>query len=289
VGGRDRWRELCDMVAEDDGLPTWKNAGKWTEDKLYFWYRYLDITTTAMGEKPAWPGGLAYVDLFAGTGVCTLKRSGNRIPGSVLIAANMGKPFSAIIACERNPAHADACRKRLERTRVAERCHVLLGDCNELVDRVVSMIPSNALTLAFVDPPGLDVHFSTVETLAMRARTDFVVLFADGMDISRNAEHVYRKDPNSELDRFLGPDSGWRETLDNLANPNGLTRRRCFADIYTSQLRRLLGYDYCEDNTIYDRAQPLYKLIYFSRHKRGLEFWRKAVKKQSSGQKGLFD
>lgn len=45
------------MVAEDDGLPTWKNAGKWTEDKLYFWYRYLDITTTAMGEKLAWPGG----------------------------------------------------------------------------------------------------------------------------------------------------------------------------------------------------------------------------------------
>jgi three-Cys-motif partner protein len=277
------------MVAEDDGLPTWKNAGKWTEDKLYFWYRYLDITTVAMKEKPAWSGGLAYVDLFAGTGVCTLKRSGRRIPGSVLIAANMINPFSAIIACEKNELHADACRKRLDRTTVGDQCHVLVGDCNELVGRVIRMIPRSALTLAFIDPPGLDVHFSTIETLARNARVDFVVLFADGMDVSRNAEHVYREDPNSELDAFLGPDSRWREKLDELSNPTGLARRRCFADIYTSQLRRLLGYDHCESQAIYDGGQPLYKLIYFSRHKLGLKFWRQAVKKQSSGQRSWFD
>ena len=250
MGGKDRWRELCDMVIDDDGLPTWEQAGKWTEDKLYFWYRYLDITTTAMSKNPTWSGGLAYVDLFAGTGVCKLKRSGKRIPGSVLIAANMSNPFSTIIVCEKKREHADACRKRLDGTSVRDRCHVLVGDCNELVNRVVGMLPKNALTLAFVDPPGLDVNFSTIRTLAVNARVDFVVLFADAMDIGRNAEHVYRKDPKSQLDKFLGPDSGWREKLDELRQSNRfrkttLLRGYLHVSVETpSALRLLRGQDH---------------------------------------------
>ena len=37
----DRWPELCKLVEEDDGLPT-RKAGHWTEDKLFFWNRYID-------------------------------------------------------------------------------------------------------------------------------------------------------------------------------------------------------------------------------------------------------
>ena len=42
------WDELCEKVKQPDGFPTWEEAGAWTKDKLYFWKRYIDITTTAM-------------------------------------------------------------------------------------------------------------------------------------------------------------------------------------------------------------------------------------------------
>ena len=36
---KDRWHELCEQVEEDDGLPTWDEAGHWTKDKLFFWHQ----------------------------------------------------------------------------------------------------------------------------------------------------------------------------------------------------------------------------------------------------------
>ena len=116
-----------------------------------------------------------------------------------------------------------------------------------------------------------------------------MILFADALDISRNVEHVYRQDPNSKLDQFLGCDSGWREKLDRLGSASGVKKRRLFAEIYKSQLKRHLNYAEFDDKTIRDAGKPLYKLVYASRHKLGLKFWRQAVKKDSSGQRDLFD
>jgi len=285
---KDRWHELCDSVAEDDNLATWQDADYWTERKLYFWHRYIDITTRAMVGRATWPAELAYVDLFAGAGVCTLKESGRRIPGSVLIAANSAKPFARIVACEKSPVHAEACRKRLQRTAVADRCHVLVGDCNDKVQEVADLIPQNALTLVFIDPTGLDARFETIAALAEQSRADLVVLFADAYDINRNAERVYRDDPNSKLDQVLGPSADWRKKLDALRNPTGFNKRRLFADIYKSQLRRHLGYTQFGDKTVDDRGRPLYKLIYASKHKLGLKFWLEATKKEASGQRRWF-
>ena len=286
---KDRWRELCKSVADDDGLPTWKEASSWTERKLYFWHRYIDITTQAMVGNPSWSGGLAYVDLFAGTGVCTLKGSGKRIPGSVLIAANALKPFRVMIACEKNPAHAEACQVRLGRTPVGNSCHVFVGDCNQKVQEIIHLIPRGALTMVFIDPQGLDNNFETIAALSKGGSVDFVALFADAYDINRNWERVYRDDPNSKLDLVLGPDSGWREKLGRLDNPTGLNKRKLFAEIYKSQLRRHLRYTEFGEQNIDDRGRPLYKLIYASRHPLGLKFWHEAIKKEPSGQRSLLD
>jgi three-Cys-motif partner protein len=286
----DSWRDLCEKYSEPDGLPIWKKAGLWTQDKLYFWKRYLDITTKAMYCNPAFPGGLVYVDLFGGTGVCALKDAPNRrLPGSAIIAAHAAKPFRKIIVCERNRRSAKACRARLAATSAADRCDVLDGDCNELADQVVRKIPSRALTLTFIDPTGLDVQFSTVTKLANNARVDFFVLFADALDISRNCEHVYRADENSKLDQFLGPACNWRKELDTLKNPSGVTRRKLFADIYTQQLERLLGYRHFGEKVMRCDGKPLYRLGYASKDRLGLKFWREALKEDSAGQRALFD
>ncbi|NQU09399.1 three-Cys-motif partner protein TcmP [bacterium] len=276
---------MCELVREDDGLPTWGEGGLWTKAKLYFWYRYLDITTTAMVGNPRWPGGVVYVDLFAGAGVCTPKESNERIPGSILIAANMTKPFTRVVGCEAVKEVADACRARLATTPVASRCHLLMGDCNERIGQVVDLIPAGSLTLAFIDPNGLDAKFATIATLSEHRNVDFVMLFADAYDLPRNLERLYRRDPNSKLDQVLGLDSRWRERLDELPNPTGANKRKLFRRIYEEQLRNHLGYVHIRHKAIESPNGPIYTLVYASKHKLGLKFWDEALKKEASGQR----
>jgi len=273
-----------ELVREDDGLPTWEEAGLWTRDKLYFWYRYLDITTTAMVARENLPGGVVYVDLFAGAGVCTLRESNERIPGSILIAANMTKPFVRIVGCEAAEELADACRARLAKTMVAKRCHVLTGDCNERIEDIVDLIPGRTLTLAFIDPKGLDARFTTIAALSERRKVDLVILFADAYDIPRNIEQHYRQDPTSKLDQVLGPDSQWRERLDQLPNPTGPNKRELFRQIYEGQLARHLKYVHVRHKSIRSPRGPMYTLVYASRHPLGLQFWDQALNKDSGGQ-----
>src|SRR5207249_4737603 len=109
---RDRWQELCKLVQEDDGLPV-REVRHWTQEKLWFWNRYIEITTSAMVGKPQWSAGLVYVDLFGGPGALRLRNSRRKIPGSPLIAAHSPKPFERILICEKDKKLADACDRRL--------------------------------------------------------------------------------------------------------------------------------------------------------------------------------
>ena len=283
---RDRWPDLCKLVSQDDGLPT-RDVGHWSEKKLFFWNRYIEITTIAMVGYPKWPAGLVYVDLFAGPGVCTIKNSGTRLPGSPLIATNAPKPFEKIILCEKDPETAAACEARVRKTLAGTRCTVFTGDCNERICDVAALIPDRALTLAFIDPTGLDARFDTIATLANRGRVDLLILFPDAYDVVRNVE-FYRQQPNSKLDQVLGPDSGWRTKWDQLDNRHRGNVRRKFAEIYKSQLSRHLGYKKFGEETIRNGPTPLYTLIYASKHDRGLDFWDKIATKDPSGQMDLF-
>jgi len=124
-------------------------GNNWAEKKLYFWNRYIDITTTAMvGDK--WPHGLVYVDLFSGPGVCIDRKSNRKFPGSPIIAANAPKPFSKILLCDIDPDNADACRKRMDATLVKNKVTVFEGDSNVLVSEIAQAIPPESLAIGFL-------------------------------------------------------------------------------------------------------------------------------------------
>ncbi|HEV8605559.1 MAG TPA: three-Cys-motif partner protein TcmP [Tepidisphaeraceae bacterium] len=279
---KDRWNELCKLVETDDGLPT-RKVGRWTVDKLWFWSRYLDITTRAMVGNPSWKGGLAYVDLFAGPGVCTIEGTGRRIPGSVLIAANAPKPFDVILASELQRNLADALRARLASTPAAQTSHVLVGDCNDIVHQIARKIPDRALTLAFIDPEGLHANFETIRAIASRGRVDLLILFADRMDIVRNVD-LYERQPRSKLDEFLGAASKWREKWPQLLNRTGDAVARFFANEYKTQLQQELRYQKFGEKEMRSANGPIYRLIYASKHERGLEFWDKVTGRDRGGQ-----
>ncbi len=282
---RDNWDEVCQLVHEDDGLPI-REVGSWTEDKLWFWNRYIDIATSAMVGHPAWPNGLVYVDLFAGPGVCTVRDINRRIPGSVLIAANAPKPFRQIIACELDGELARACDSRLAASPAAGRYSLIQGDCNERIDDVVRLIPKGALTLAFIDPPGLDAHLHTLRELAACGRVDMLILFPDALDALRNVG-IYTDQQESRLDMVLGADSGWRARRAALNECTGDKFRRLLATIYTEQLSAL-GYLRFGEEVISGPRGPLYRLLFASKHDRGLEFWNKISRRDKGGQRRAF-
>ncbi len=284
---KDRWQELCKLVEKDDGLPT-RTVRKWTEDKLWFWNRYIAITTTSMVGKPSWRGGLVYVDLFAGAGVCKLEKSGTRIPGSVLIAALAPKPFGRLLICEKQRTLAKACQARLEHFGAASRSQVFDGDCNERISEIAGRIPDRALTIAFIDPEGLHARFETIGTLSKRGNVDLLILFADQMDVRRNLLKTYLKQSNSKLDQFLGPDSRWRERWQELSNPTPQNERRLFAGIYRGQLKKHLGYEHFEERAFGSDRQSLYILVFAAKHELGLDFFKKAIGKDPDRQ-GTFD
>jgi three-Cys-motif partner protein len=283
---KDRWPELCKLVENSDNLPV-RDVGPWTVRKLYFWNRYIDITTSSMSSKRAWSAGVVYVDLFAGPGICEVRTTKQRIPGSVLIAANAPTPFRKILACEMDSKLALACEQRLANSPAANISKVLAGDCNERIYDLVKEIPDRALSLAFADPEGLDARFETILTLTTDRRVDLLVLFADAYDIVRNVELLYLNDPNSKLDLMLGPDSKWRDQWNAMNNRDGTTVRQLFSEIYKDQLRRHLGYERFGEYVIKSDRGPLYRLIFASKSPRGLEFWHKCLAKDETGQMTL--
>src|SRR5438876_3568526 len=63
------------LVTARDGLPA-RQTGEWTEEKLFYVGRYIDIFTRAMKQK--WSRRV-YIDLFSGPGKCIIEGTAKEI------------------------------------------------------------------------------------------------------------------------------------------------------------------------------------------------------------------
>ncbi|UCC97640.1 MAG: three-Cys-motif partner protein TcmP [Phycisphaerales bacterium] len=260
---------------KDDGLyiPT---VGKQSSDKHYFLMRYINIFTTAITGK--WKG-LHYIDLFAGAGIEKLRGSEQLQWGSPMIAAKAPKSFTRLHLCELNRQKYQALEKRVGDTRPDSQ--ILNGDANNEVHNITREIPQGTLSLAFLDPYGLELDFETLKVLAAK-RADLIIFFPDRLDILRNWKHYYYSDPNSKLDHHLGLGSGWRSVLEN-APPNN--RAEVLRKFYVERVRQDLGYQHVEHERIPSQGHPLYYLIFCSRSEVGSNFWRKISWNKPGGQR----
>ncbi len=260
----------------DDGqlIP---EVGPWSYDKHYFLWRYLNAFTTAMGKKK-WEG-LHYIDLFAGAGIQRLEGSNRLEWGSPLLAAQAKRPFARLHLCEKNKKKCGALRERLKQFQHPADPQLVLGDANKKVTEIVNTIPSGALSLAFLDPNGLHLHFSTVQALASR-KSDLIIFFPDRLDALRNWG-FYRKSRDSNLDHFLGTDVDWRSAFEQVPNdklPEVLRR------LYENKLRTL-GYAYFESERICAYGNPLYLLIFCTKNAAGLDIWKGVSMKKPDEQR----
>jgi three-Cys-motif partner protein len=263
---------------EDDGLYI-PDVGPWSADKHHFLRRYIDAFTTAMKDKP-WKG-LNYIDLFAGAGIERIE--GKRLDwGSPLIAAQATHRFTNLYLCELKKNRHSALTERLQKHPQPNPPTVLQGDANKLVHEIVRRIARGTLSLAFLDPHGLHLHFSTLRTLAAH-RVDLIVFFPDFLDAVRNWKPVYFEDPRSNLDLVLGTGL-WREKLQSSAKQRWADE---LGKLYEQQIGTL-GYAHFQHERIsLPGGQYLYKLIFCSRSKAGATIWRNIARRHPGGQDTL--
>jgi three-Cys-motif partner protein len=264
------------LVEGDNGLLARKVALH-SLDKAHYAHYYADIVGRAM--QCAYPGPLAWVELFAGPGQLYVKDLNTFKTGSPIEALTIPKPFDFYVFADLDPRCTEALRERVRRVAPDRpNVHVLDGNANaaELHDRILNIVPRNALVVLYGDPAGLDLEFDTLQFFAERYKhLDLLLNFpVPGVVRALRAGHegkasrVLNHPAPIEL---IGPTSG---------RP-GVSLR----DWFQRQLGAL-GYDQFAAEVIKLHAKhvPLYDLMLASREERAKQFFGEAVKRGPGGQ-----
>lgn len=114
--------------------------------------------------------GAVYIELFGGAGLVKLKDTGDLVAGSALCAtADKTKNFDYVICVEKDSKRKHTLETRLAKILPKEKFDVIQGDCNNCINDVISSIKkkfNNPIVLTFVDPEGMEIKWSTLQTLS---------------------------------------------------------------------------------------------------------------------------
>jgi three-Cys-motif partner protein len=228
-----------------------------------------------------------YLDLFSGPGWSRILETSEVVPASPILATLVSDPFDKYIFCDNDQERCETLRERLDRDQPSAAAECLNIDVNKQPETVLNEIPPHGrgatqLSFCFVDPFGIsDLHFSTIETLSSQKFMDFLVLVASYMDANRNLKNYINDDSNT-IELFLGMHDWrdrWYEYETELKNP-GERFGTFVADQFCQQMRNLgFIYNNLADTELIRNPKnntPLYRLAFFSKHPRGMEFWNKA-------------
>lgn len=262
-----------------DGLPA-RLTGQWVHGKKYYFCRYLDIMTRGVGRK--WQGKLSYIDLFSGPGLSIIRDTLEEVEGSP--ALSLKYEFARYVFVD-VPEVLATLKKRLGGHPKLAQISFVEGDCNSVIDGVRAASPSDHLTLAFIDPTGLQIQFRTIRRLVHNRKMDLLMTIQFGMGIRMNLPQYVRTD-GTMLTAFLG-NAGWRQDVEDGGSPSQIARR--ILDRYLGELRAI-GYRTIRDREIdirNDQNLLLYFMVLASRHSLGGKFWRKATQIEWTGQRLL--
>lgn len=261
-----------------DGLPA-RGSGAWVLDKKDYVERYLGIFTKGVSNK--WGGKLAYVDLFSGPGKNLIRDTGEEVDGSPLLALKCD--FARYVFVD-VPEVLATLRTRLREHPKFACISFVEGDCNIVIDALLKHLPADHLTLAFIDPTGLQIRFDTIRRLVHNRKVDLLMTIQFGMGIQMNF-HQYIKSEGDALTAFLG-NNDWRTDVEEAGTVSQAGKR--ILKKYMAQLRTL-GYLETNDLEIVrnDQNTPLYFVVMASRHELGNKFWREVTKIAPSGQRTM--
>ncbi len=263
----------------DDGLQT-NPIGPWAEDKYRYVGMYAEMFATGM--KNRWPRRL-YLDLFSGPGYSRVRDTSRVVLGSPMIALSLPDLFDGYVFAEENPSSLDALRARVARLEKQPPVTYIPGDVNAAINRILEVIsggPSDkTLAFCFLDPYKLNIHFETVRMIADGRAVDFLILLALYVDANRNVQS-YVQNNNPTIDLFLG-DRSWRARW-GAAERAGDSIVTFLANEYSSRMEQIgylpMAIEEMVKVRTHNKHLPLYYLAFFSRHSKGLQFWREVRK-----------
>lgn len=225
--------------------------------------------------KNKWPIR-SYIDLFAGPGKCLVEKTREEIDGSPLISLKCGVPFTHYFFNDIQINTIESLKARAKSFPSAI-INYFIGDCNEIVDEIVKILPQGSLDFCFIDPFNWQINFNSICRLTSRRQMDLAITFHAG-----NMKRVADKPTNELLDFF--PDIKWQHEY-NEAKRLHRSIVRIFLDAYERGLKNL-GYSEIKDYVLEKNKKnvPLYYLIFASKNPKGAEFWDKIAVHSETGQ-----
>lgn len=282
---------LCKLVIGSDGLPI-RCVGDWGLDKINYIERYFEMFTISMNKKP-WEN-INYIEICSGPGVCVYRDSvfKEKYGSALTIIKNKGFDKTRVNALfiDKEETVVNALNMRINKLGVNEKAKAVIGDYTDKVN-LIKIIKNNldtyrALNMIVIDPTDCSVPFKTVEyILTQLNQVDVIINFAFGTDLTRNIVPCVKGDIKTDKYKLFlcSNDFFNRDDIKKLANEN--KSREILKEYYLAYENKLknLGYNFTDNIPI----KNYYSLIFATRHKLGLNFWKKAQAKDSKGQANL--
>jgi three-Cys-motif partner protein len=282
------------MNTEDDGLPI-RVFGPWTSVKLDYLRRYIYMFETSMREKP-WRQR-NYIDLFSGSGKYRTEENGEVFLGSPLIALTTEFPFTKYYFADNAKENIDVLKERCKGFSFS--IDYKVGNANEVVQSVVDEIQNidsrkivgkwSSLNMAFLDPDGLELEWSTITKLASLFTMDLIIYYSQyGLNI--NFKNCYLAKGETVIDKFFGGVE-WRKIYEKWKLKSSMSGiHRELMDYYQNNLQKLGYVEVLEKNPGIEplmrntKKAPLYRLVFASKSKKAHDFWEEVTKRDIYGQ-----
>jgi three-Cys-motif partner protein len=286
------------LFQQDDGLPL-RTSGSWAEIKLDYLNRYLDIFTSSMKAKP-WRS-INYIDLFSGPGKCKIRDTKRILLGSPLLSLGLTNVFDKYFFVDSNQENIDSLKKRCCISPLFSKINFYLGDCNNIISQIINEIEKidklfingkwSSLNIAFLDPEGLELEWSTIELLGKMYRMDLVIYYPQ-FGLEREMGKEIEINPPTKIDTFFG-DSEWRDLYKKWKSGKLPSIHLALMSHIQDKLTKL-GYVDIKDSGSSPlmrnkkRNAPLYRLMLESKDPLGKQFWQEVIKRDVHGQLTLY-
>jgi three-Cys-motif partner protein len=241
-------------------------VGDWAPEKHLRLQKYVDITRAV---RRKFGGNATYIDLYCGPGRARLRKTGEVVEGSALVAATEAirrrNPYREIIIGDLDPINVEACEARLNRLRVGN-VRAYAGTAEDVAAKILPTLHPTGFNLAFLDPFNLEsLPFQVIQTLA-QAKTMDLLIHVSIMDLQRNVRALMT---SGKLSSFA---PGWEKKI-NSAATNPKLVMAVFE--YWRSLLSQLGYLVSDniERVTGNRNQPLYWLVLASKHDLADKLW----------------
>lgn len=241
-------------------------VGDWAPEKHLRLQKYVDITRAV---RRKFGGNATYIDLYCGPGRARLRKTGEVVEGSALVAATEAtrrrNPYREVIIGDLDPVNVEACETRLNRLRVGN-VRAYAGAAEDVAVKILPTLHPTGFNLAFLDPFNLEsLPFRVIQTLAQAKSMDLLI-HVSIMDLQRNVRALMT---SGKLSSFA---PGWEKKI-NSAATNPKLVMAVFE--YWRSLLSQLGYLVSDniERVTGNRNQPLYWLVLASKHDLADKLW----------------